>query len=393
MTDPGSRPLDGVRVIDCTQMLSGPFATQMLADMGATVIKIERPETGDITRAIEPTVGDSGMTSYFASLNRGKRSVVLDLSSPQGADALARLAADADVIVENYRAGLMEEWGLGYDSLSELSDDLIYCSISGFGPGPYEDVPAFDMVVQALGGSMSITGESDGQPLRSGLPIGDICAGMYAVIGIVTALHSVDRHGGQRIDVPMFEGLVSWLSERAGWTFATGEPYQRRGNVHPSLAPYRVFDTEDGWLALAIGSQGTWLSLCEALDRPDLAADPRFETNSDRVANRAALASELADVFVQDDAESWFERLREASVPAAPVNDTAEVFETPQIRASEATSDLTLGGVDMPFVEFPVGFSELRSGDVSEPPVHGEHTRTVLSEVMDEAAVDDLMGE
>jgi len=363
----------------------------MLADMGATVVKIERPETGDITRTIEPKVGTSDITSYFASLNRGKHSVVLDLSSWLGAEAFERLAEKSDVVVENHRSGLMAEWELDYEHLSELTDDLIYCSISGFGSGPYEDVPAFDMVVQALGGSMSITGESEGQPLRSGLPIGDICAGMYAVIAIITALRTVDQDGGQRIDVPMFEGLVSWLTERAGRTFATGEPYQRRGNVHPSLAPYRVFDTEDGWLALAIGSQGTWLSLCEALDRPDLAADRRFETNTDRVENRNILASELAEIFRENDAEFWFELFRQTSVPAAPVNDTSQVFETPQLRESDMTSDLKIGGVDMPFVEFPVNFSDLRVGGVSEPPVHGEHTREVLSEVMDEATIEKVL--
>ena len=385
MTGTGSvHPLDGVRVLDCTQMLSGPFATQLLADLGAEVVKVERPETGDITRAVGPTVGDSGLTGYFASLNRGKRSVELDLSTAAGAAAFERLAADADAVVENYRPGTMAEWGLDYDDLRDVNEDLIYCSISGFLEGPNRDLAAFDMVAQALAGSMSVTGEADGPPARPGIPIGDICAGMYAALCIVTALWVRDRDGGQRIEVPMFEGLVSWLTERAGRTFATGEPYPRMGTAHPSLAPYRAFETADGWFAVAIGSEGTWEAFCEAVDRPDLIDDPRFETNADRVEHRKQLVAELEPLFVERTAAAWFDLFRECDVPGAPVRDTVEVFEDPHLRDSDVISDLSLGGVDLPLVQFPAGFSGFDTGTDRRPPRLGEHTADVLDRVLDE---------
>ncbi|MFC4451273.1 CaiB/BaiF CoA transferase family protein [Halorussus aquaticus] len=384
-----ARPLDGVRVLDCTQMLSGPFATQLLADLGAEVVKVERPDVGDITRAVGPTVGDSDVSSYFASLNRGKRSVELDLSTPAGAAAFERLAADADVVVENYRPGTMAEWGLGYDDLREVNDDLVYCSISGFLEGPNRDLAAFDMVVQALSGSMSVTGQADGPPARPGIPIGDICAGMYAALSVVTALSVRDQHGGQRVEVPMFEGLVSWLTERAGRTLATGDPYPRMGTAHPSLAPYRAFETADGWFAVAVGSEGTWDALCDAIDRPDLADDPRFETNADRVAHREELTAELEPLFAERSAEAWFDLFRERGVPGAPVRDTAEVFEDPQLRESDVTANLSLGGIDMPLVQFPARFSGLSTGTDRVPPRLGEHTREVLDDDALEAVESD----
>lgn len=388
-------PLADVRVLDCTQMLAGPFATQALADLGAEVIKVERPGVGDITRSVDPEIGESGLTAYFAALNRGKRSVELDLGSETGAAAFDRLAETTDVVVENYRPGTMAKFGLGPDTLLERHPDLIYCSISGFLEGPYRDLAAFDMVAQALSGSMSVTGEADGPPVRPGIPIGDISAGMYAVAAVSAALYSRDRLGGQHIEVPMFEGLVSWLTERAGRTFVTGDPYPRLGTVHPSLAPYRAFETADGWLAVAVASQGTWTSFCAAIDRPDLTEDPRFATNADRVENREALADLVAPVLAEGTADEWFERFRAADVPAAPVRDTVEVFEDPQIRDGPVTSDLTIDGVDLPFVELPVVFSGARTGAERPPPPLGEHTESVLESVLsaaDLAAVLDANG-
>lgn len=383
MTDEPKRapcPLAGVCVLDLTQMLAGPFASQLLADLGADVVKIERPDTGDLTRSIEPELGDSGMSSYFASLNRGKRSVELDLASEPGAATFLALCETADVVLENYQPGTMEEWGLGYDTCRARNEELIYCSISGFLPGPYRDLAAFDMVAQALSGSMSITGEADGPPVRPGLPIGDLSAAMYAVTCIVTALYARPERGGCYIDVPMFESLVAWLSERAGWSFATGEAYPRLGTAHPTLAPYRVIDTADGELALAVASDGTYRTLCTAIDRPDLATDERFATNADRVANRTALIVELEAVFREHSTAEWFERLREHGVPAAPVTDTREVFEDPHLRASDVTSDLVIGGVALPLVTFPAHFSNAETGSDRRPPRLGEHTDEVLDE-------------
>ena len=384
MTSTSTAPLDGVRVIDCTQMLSGPFATQLLADLGADVVKIERPNRGDITRNVGPNVGDSEITAYFASLNRGKRSVELDLSTADGAAALEALVETADVLVENYRPGTMAKWGLGYDDLRTVREDLVYCSISGFLEGPYRDLPAFDMVAQALSGSMSITGEADGSPARPGIPIGDICAGMYAVIGITTALYD---GAGQYIDVPMFEGLVSWLTERAGRTFVTDEPYPRQGTVHPTLAPYRTFETADGWFAVAIGSDGTWQSLCDALERPDLAADDRFETNNERVAHREALTAELVPAFERRTNDEWFDLFRDYGIPGAPVKDTREVFEDEHLRASGVCSDLEIDGVELPFPVCPIAFSGSTTQSGHEPPRLGEHTVPVLSESLPDETV------
>ncbi|ELZ03430.1 CaiB/BaiF CoA transferase family protein [Natrialba asiatica] len=382
-------PLEGVRVLDCTQMLSGPFATQLLADMGADVVKIERPDRGDITRSVGPEIGDSGLTAYFTSLNRGKRSVELNLASEEGAAALERLAETADVLVENYRPGTMAKWGLDYDDLREVTDELVYCSISGFLEGPYRDMPAFDMVVQALGGSMSITGQADGPPARPGIPIGDICAGMYAVIGITTALYNDES---QYIDVPMFEGLVSWLTERAGRTFVTEEPYPRRGTVHPSLAPYRTVETADGWFAVAIGSDDTWTAFCEAIDRPELATDDRYAANNDRVEHRESLTAALEPIFEQRTNDEWFELFRERGLPGAPVQDTVEVFEDEHLRASGTLDELTIDGVDLPFPTCPIEFTGKTTRSGHEPPRLGEHTEPVLSAVLSDEALASVLG-
>ena len=383
-------PLSGVRILDCTQMLAGPYTTQLLADLGADVVKVERPEVGDLTRSIEPELGDSGMTSYFASLNRGKRSIELDLGSEDGGATFLGLVEAADVVVENYRPGTMSKWGLDYDTLREYNEEVIYCSISGFLPGPYRDLAAFDMVAQALGGTMSITGEADGPPVRSGLPIGDLSASMYAAVCIVTALYARPTQGGSHIEVPLFESLVALLSERAGWSLATGEAYPRMGTAHPTLEPYRVVETADDPLALAVASDGTYRQLCVALDRPDLAEDERFVTNAARVEHREALTAELESVFAERGVEEWFSLLREEGVPAAPVKDTVETFEDSQLRESDVTSDLEIGGVDLPLVTFPAQFSNVATGTDRRPPELGEHTEEVLDGVSkDGNATDD----
>jgi len=371
-------PLSGVRVLDCTQMLAGPYTTQLLADLGAEVLKVERPEVGDLTRSIEPELGDSDMTSYFASLNRGKRSVELDLSSEDGAATFLALVESADIVVENYRPGTMTDWGLDYGTLTEYNEEVIYCSISGFLPGPYRDLAAFDMVAQALSGTMSITGEGEGPPVRSGLPIGDLSASMYAAVCITTALFARPQQGGTHIEVPLFESLVAFLSERAGWSFATGEAYPRLGTAHPTLEPYRVVATADDPLALAVASDGTYEGLCAAIDRPELATDERFSTNRARVEHREALTAELEAVFAERGAEEWFSILRSEGVPAAPVKNTREAFADPQLRESGVTSDLEIGGIDLPLVTFPAQFSNAATGTDRRPPELGEHTEDVL---------------
>jgi len=380
------RPLEGLRVVDCTQMLSGPFASQLLGDLGAEIIKIERPHVGDITRRINPVL-EGDVTAYFASLNGGKKSVELDCSTAEGAAAFTALVDTADIVLENYKPGTMERWGLGYAGLSRTNSDLLYCSITGFLDGPYSDLPAFDMVVQALSGSMSITGEADGPPVRPGIPIGDICAGMYAVIGITSALRVRETHGGQHIEVPMFGGLVSWLTERAGRTFATGKPYPRNGSEHASLAPYRLVKADDGWLAIAIGSDHSWQRFCDAIDRTDLATDDRFRTNADRVERREELVSLLEDVIASTDTDTWFERFREYGVPAAPVNDTIDVFEDPHLEQAPYTLEQTVGDVEMTFVTAPISFAGETPGMDRHVPSLGEHTEDVLGDVLSASAL------
>lgn len=396
MSEPDSTtdgPLDGIRVVDCTQMLAGPFATQLFVELGADVVKIERPGTGDITRAVGPEVGDTELSAYFVAMNRGKRSVALDLASETGAAAFLALVEDADVVIENYRPGTLEKWGLGYDVLNEVNEDLIVCSISGFLEGPYRDLAAFDMVVQALSGSMSVTGEADGPPARPGIPIGDISGGMYAAVATMAALFNRDRVGGQYIEVPMFEGLVSWLVERAGRTFVTGEPYPRLGTIHPELAPYRAFETEDGWFAAAIASQGTWESFCEAIDRTDLLDDERFGTNRRRVEHRDALSAELEPIFRRRPASAWFELFREKGIPGAPIQDTVEVFEDEQLRSSGQLSELSMDGVELPFVTCPIQFSAFGPAVDGPPPALGEHTREVLTGRVDAETLQVLTGQ
>ncbi|MFC6837854.1 CaiB/BaiF CoA transferase family protein [Halomarina ordinaria] len=363
-------------------MLSGPFATLILGDLGAEIIKIEHPGRGDLTRAVQPTLEGTDTTAYFASLNGGKKSVTLDLSTPPGTAAFERLASTADVIIENYRPNTMERWGLGYDALSAANPDLVYCSISGFASGTYRDLPAFDMVVQALSGSMSVTGTADGPPLRPGLPIGDICAGMYAVIGVLAALSARDEVGGQYVEAPMYGGLASWLTERAGYTFATDSPYPRTGTVHPTLAPYRTFQTADGWFAVAIGSEGSWQSFCDAIDRPDLRDDPRFASNTDRVANRETLQEILEPLFARNSADEWFARFRQHGVPGAPVRDTTEVFEDEHLLSAPYTTTETVGDTELTLVTVPLLFSSLRTDLNRTPPSLGEHTDAVLGSVL-----------
>ena len=385
------RPLEGLRVVDCTQMLSGPFASQLLGDLGAEIIKIERPEVGDITRRIKPCVGGDDVTAYFASLNGGKKSIELDCSMPEGAAALERLVRTADVLIENYKPGTMDRWGLGYNDLAPANPDLLYCSITGFLDGPYSDLPAFDMVVQALSGSMSITGEANGPPVRPGIPIGDICAGMYAVIGITSALHTIDAVGGQHIRVPMFGGLVSWLTERAGRTFATDEPYPRNGSEHASLAPYRLVEATDGWLALAIGSDRSWKRFCTAIDRPELADDARFRTNSDRVASRDQLVELIEPVIAEESTGTWFARFQEHGVPGAPVKDTVEVFSDDHLKQADYVREEMIGETEMTFVTVPIEFSKAATGMDRHIPALGEHTESILGEVLSESELRSVM--
>src|SRR5215510_14754686 len=282
-------PLDGVRVIDLTRVVAGPFCTMMLGDMGADVIKIEEPRHGDESRGWQPIV--NGWSSYFLGVNRNKKSVALDLKQPQGAAALRSLVAQADVLVENFRPGSLAEMGFGYAQLSALNPRLIYCSISGYGQnGPRAGLPGYDVVIQGESGLMDVTGQADGPPTRVGIAITDYLAGLYASQGILLALIDRGRTGlGQHIDIALFDSLVSALTLPAGILFSTGEAPQRMGNEHPSIAPYETLQARGVTIIVAVGNPRLWVQLCAALDNDALARDPRFATNADRLANREAL--------------------------------------------------------------------------------------------------------
>lgn len=375
-----SGPLADVNVLDVTQVLSGSFATMMLGDLGAEVVKIERPGRGDIARSNPPFVGEQ--SAYFLSLNRNKQSVALDLSSNEGQEIFLDLAAEADVIVENLKPGTMDQFGLGYEDVTARNEDIIYCSISGFGQtGPHADLPALDIIVQAFSGNMSITGPSDGQPYRSGIPIGDIAGSMYAVQSVLAALHARSRTGdGEYLDVSMADGLMSWLTVRAGYTFATGQRYPRMGNELEEFVPYGAFETADSYLVIAVVQDHHWARLQEAVDEPVLTED-RFETMESRREHREELEELLAQALQERSTDKWFELLSDAGVPVAPVNDTHEIWGDEHVQARNLEERIDVNGDSTSIIRPPVSFSEQSSPIRLLPPKLGEHSHDVLREL------------
>ena len=321
--------LSDVTVIELGQIIAGPLAGSQLGDLGAQVVKVE-PPGGEPARTIDPRMG--GISSYFAGVNRNKDYVAIDLKTDEGRSAFRRLAAEADVIVENFRPDTMDRLGLGPDVLRAANEELIYCAINGYRCGStYEDLPAFDGVVQALGGTMHITGTESGPPVRCGVPVADIAAAMYAVQSIMAALYRRSHDaGGCHIEIPLLDAVVSLLTVRAGHSFATGEPYPRR-NTHSSIAPWTVFETADGYLSVSVTSERLWTSFCRAIDRTDLIDDPRFESNRKRVDHAEALYDILRPLFRERSAREWFDRMKREGAPAAPVYDTIEMWDDPYI--------------------------------------------------------------
>ncbi|EMA35253.1 CaiB/BaiF CoA transferase family protein [Halobiforma nitratireducens] len=392
--DGSSGPLEGITVVDASQVLVGPFCTMQLGDLGADVIKIERPGTGDQTRGWYPprfgtdeTDGedDGAVSAYYASVNRNKRSVTLNLKTEDGREILRELVADADVFVENFRVGTLEEWGLGYEDLRAVNDDLIYCSLSGYGEwGPYAEKPAYDLIMQAEGGLMSITGEEGREPVRVGVAIADIGAGMYAAQSILASLfHREFRDaGGQKIDVSLFDGQVAWMSYMATNYFASGEPPERMGSKHPTIAPYQAFPTRNSYVVVAAASEKLWRNLCRALEREDLVDDDRFRTNADRVANRDELEGLLRSELVEYEIDPLLERLEAYDVPARKVHDMADVFSHPQVEARGMQREVdhpTAGTIEMP--GSPMHLSETPTTVRRHPPNLGEHSADVLGEL------------
>jgi formyl-CoA transferase len=385
------RPLQNIRILDITRALAGPYCTMMLGDLGADVIKVERPGSGDESRGWGPPfVGKPygpypGESAYFIAANRNKRSVTVNIQSAEGQEIVRRLAGISDVLVENYRTGDLDKLGLGYNDLHRLYPRLIYCSISGYGrTGPYAERPGYDAILQAEGGMMSITGPVEGPPSRVGIPIIDITAGMFAATAILAALRARNLTGeGQLVDISLFDSHLALLTNVASNYLVGGKPPRRLGNAHPNLAPYEAFTARDGWFILGVANERQWETLCNLLAHPELKADPRFATNGDRVANRETLVAELNKIFSQRSVDEWLADIANAGLPCGPINSIPQVFAHPQTQARGMTLETehpAAGAVKL--TGFPYKLSETPAELHAPPPMLGQHTDEVLTSLL-----------
>jgi formyl-CoA transferase/CoA:oxalate CoA-transferase len=377
-------PLEGIKVLDLSHALAGPFCSTMLADYGAEVIKIEPPGLGDIARAWgTPLPG--GETDYFVSLHRNKKGMVLDLKHPQGKETFLRMVERCDVVLENYRAGALARLGLGYETARLRNPGIVYCSISGFGQdGPYRSRPALDLILQAESGMISVTGEADGHGARAGVSIADLTAGMNAAFGIMLALRAKEKSGiGQAIDVSMMEGQLALLSTMIGNYCATGDIPKPMGTAYKALLPYQTFRTKTRDLALAVGSEKLWRIFCPVIGCPELADDPRFRTNGERNLNRESLIARLQQVFLTRTYEEWEALLTTNGIPVGAINNLAQVVEHPQVKARGAVVEIDhprAGKVRM--VGVPVRLSATPGSVRTPAPALGEHTVEVLRDLL-----------
>jgi len=377
-------PLEGLKVLDLSHALAGPYCSTMLADYGAEVIKIEPPGKGDIARAWgTPLPG--GETDYFIGLHRNKKGIVLDLKNPQGKETFLRMVERSDVVLENFRPGTLERLGLDYETARQRNPGIIYCSISGFGQdGPYRDRPALDLIVQAESGMISATGEAGGSGVRAGVSIADLTAGMNAAFGIMVALRAKQETGiGQSVDISMLEGQLSLLGVMIGQYFTTGEIPVPMGTAYKALLPYQTFHTQTRDLALAVGSDKLWRDFCPVIGCPELTDDPLFRTNSDRNQNRELLVEKLQAVFMTRSFEEWESLLVEAGIPIGAINNISQVVEHPQVAARGAIVDMEhprAGNVRV--VGVPIRFSNTPGSVRTPSPSLGEHTESVLSEFL-----------
>ncbi|HEX2553397.1 MAG TPA: CoA transferase [Microvirga sp.] len=376
-------PLQGLKVLDLTHVMAGPTCTLMLADMGAEVVKVEKQPDGDDTRrSIPPSVGDQAAS--FLMMNRNKRGIALDLKTKGGAEILRRLALRADVLVENFGPGVMERLGFGYDSLKAENPGLIYCSLSGFGrTGPYSHRRGFDLVAQAMSGIMSFTGEAGGPPAKCGPPLSDITAGLLAAMGILAAYaHRLKTGEGQWVETSLFEAALVQTYWQSAIALATGEAPRAMGSAHPLNAPYQAFEAQDGWIVIGGANQRNWLRTLEAIGATELADDPRFRDNPDRMAHLAELDEEFARRLRLKPAQHWLDVLEEKGVPCGPVNDMLQALSDPQTLAREMVVEVehtTLGAVKT--LGLPVKFSQTPGKVRTGAPLYGEHTRAILAEV------------
>lgn len=393
--------LSHLRVLDLSRVLAGPWSGQILADLGAEVIKVERPGTGDDTRAWGPpflkdTRGDNtSEAAYYLSANRNKRSVTIDFTQPEGQRLVRELAAKSDIVIENFKVGGLASYGLDYESLRQINPQLIYCSITGFGQtGPYAKRAGYDFMIQGLGGLMSLTGRPEGEegagPVKVGVALTDILTGLYSTVAILAALAHRDQHdGGQHIDMALLDVQVACLANQAMNYLTTGTPPRRLGNAHPNIVPYQDFPTADGDFILTVGNDGQFRKFAEVAGQPQWADDPRFATNKLRVANRAELIPLIRQATVFKTTAEWVSQLEQAGVPCGPINDLAQMFADPQVKARGLAIDIPhpLAG-SVPQVASPIRLSETPVEYRNAPPLLGEHTEQVLGDVLGLAAVD-----
>jgi len=391
-------PLSHIRVLDLSRVLAGPWAGQNMADLGAEVIKVERPGVGDDSRAFGPPWvkdregRDTKDSAYFTSANRGKKSITLNIAVAEGQAIVRELAKKSDVLIENYKYGDLARYGLGYDDLKKINPRLIYCSVTGFGQtGPYRERPGYDFMIQGMGGMMSVTGEPDdapgGGPQRAGVPIADIITGMYASIAICAALaHRAETGAGQHLDLALLDSQIALLAYQNTNFFSTGKPPKRIGNLHPNIVPYQPFRTKDGAVILACGNDNLFRKFCDAAGQSSLASDPRFASNGKRVENRAEMTRLLGEIFKQRTTAEWVDLLEKAGVPNGPINDIAQVYEEPQVQARGIRVDLDhpVAG-KLPTVASPMRFSATKVEYRGAPPTLGQHTEEVLKSLLEKS--------
>ena len=384
-------PLEGVRVLDLSRVLAGPWVGQTLADLGCDVIKVERPGCGDDTRAwgppfVKTSAGENTQESaYYMSANRGKRSLAVDMTKAEGQKILQDLALHCDIVIENFKVGGLKKFGLDYETLSKINPKLIYCSITGFGQeGPYADKAGYDLMVQGMGGLMSITGEADRQPMKVGVAVVDLFSGMYGVTGILAALFKRERTGrGDHIDIALMDCQAAMLANQATNYLVSDKVPHRRGNAHPNISPYEVFETADGYMILAVGNDRQFEAFCDVAGCMELAENPKYQTNTTRVENREQLVPFVQEVLKEKPTDFWISSLEKVKVPCGPINDLSQVFADPHIQQRGILKEYAHpGGARQKLVSTPIKYGQAKSGAELSPPMLGQHTDEVLSEIL-----------
>ena len=384
-------PLKGIKILDLTRVLAGPYCTQLLGDLGAEIIKVERPESGDDTRGFAPPFlkdengEETDLSAYYCGANRNKKSITINLSEKDGQGLVKKMLKDCDILVENFKTGTLKKYGLSYDDLKEEFPRLIFCSITGFGQtGPYALRPGYDGLIQAMGGVMGLTGDPDGEPMKVGVPIGDLMAGMFASVGILAAVkHQVETGKGQFIDIGMLDTHVAWLANQGMNYLSTDKNPQRLGNQHPNIVPYQVMPTSDGYIVLSIGNDPTFERFCKLANEENLLEDERFKTNASRVSNREYVTEVLNNVTKKRDSETWLKDLEKAKIGCGPINNLSEVFKDPHVLSREMIIEIKhskTGKKPLKLIANPIKMTETPVSYRHPPPLLGEHTDEILTQ-------------